>query len=312
MVKAALPIWSIVRYNILITIQRKKMKLSVIVPVYNAARHISGLFASMAKQTIRDFELIVVDDGSTDHTAALSEGSDCRLLRLGKNRGPAYCRNIGAREASGDILVFTDSDCRPNPDWLENTRQYFFQDHIDGIMGRLELLPSNYIGNSISALGFPAGGAIGFEKIWKVDSEGYTKSLSTCNCAIRRGIFWKAGGFDETFPFPGGEDSLLAYKLSELQCNIKFCRNVLVYHEARDSLSGFMKWQFKRGISSFIFSKRIPKKRNYISLRMWSTKNIISHYITDTKFPMIFLLIAASFTAQLSGFFYAKYSRNFV
>ncbi len=288
------------------------MKLSIIVPAYNAACHISGLLKSLAEQSFQDFELIVVDDGSKDNTALIIKNYNCRLLQLDKNRGPASCRNLGAREASGDVLVFTDSDCRPNPDWLERIHLYFDQEHNDAIMGRLELLPSNYIGNSISALGFPAGGAIGFEKIWKVDSEGYTKSLSTCNCAIRRDVFWKVGGFDETFPYPGGEDSLLAYKLSELHCNIKFCRDVLVYHEARDSLAGFLEWQFKRGISSFIFSKRIPEKRSYISLRVWSTKNIIMHYITDTKIPMILLLIGASFTAQLSGFFYAKYHRNFV
>ncbi len=289
-----------------------KMKLSVVVPAFNAARHIGRLFESLAAQSFQDFELIVIDDGSTDNTLAIAEAFDCRILRNQNNRGPAHCRNSGAREASGDILVFTDSDCRPNSDWLENIRQHFSQDHIDAIMGRLELLPSNYIGNSISSLGFPAGGAIGFEKIWKVDSEGYTKSLSTCNCAIRKDLFWTAGGFDETFPYAGGEDSLLAFKLSELQRKIKYCRDVLVYHEARDSLTGFVKWQFKRGISSFIFSRRITRKSGYLSLRIWSTRNIIAHYLTDTKIPMILLLITVSFMVQLSGFMYAKYNRNFV
>jgi len=287
------------------------MKLSVIVPAYNAASHISGLLESFSKQSLVDFEPIFIDDCSTDNTAKTIEAYGCRLIQLDKNHGPAHCRNLGAREAGGDVLVFTDSDCRPEPDWLDKIREYFSQDDVDAIMGRLELLPSSYIGNSISALGFPAGGAIGFEKIWRVDKNGCTKSLSSCNCAIRRNIFWETGGFDETFPYAGGEDSLLAYKLDELNYKIKFCPDVVVYHEARNSLSEFLKWQFKRGISSFIFAKRIKNRNNFISLRMWSTKNIMVRYFRDHKFPMILFLICLSFTAQLTGFFFAKYSRNF-
>ena len=106
-------------------------------------------------------------------------------------------------------------------------------------MGKIVLLPSNFLGDSISALGFPAGGSIGFDKIWKVDAKGFTDSLSTCNCAIRKDAFEKIGGFDESFPFPGGEDSLLAYNLRNLNYRIKYCTNIVVYHAARDSFRGF-------------------------------------------------------------------------
>lgn len=71
------------------------------------------------------------------------------------------------------------------------------------------MMPSNLLGDSISALGFPAGGAIVFDKIWKVNQDGFTDSLSTCNCAVKKDIFQKMGGFDDSFPFPGGEDSFL-------------------------------------------------------------------------------------------------------
>ena len=287
------------------------MKFSVIVPAYNAADYIKGLLDSFSRQSLNDAELIIVDDCSLDETSQIVSAYDCRLIRLSENHGPAYCRNFGARQAQGDILVFTDSDCRVAPDWLEKIHAYFSGRDLHAIMGRLELLPSNYLGDSISALGFPAGGAIGFEKIWRVDREGYTKSLSSCNCAIRKEIFWKTGGFDETFPYPGGEDSFLAYKLDKLACKIKFCRDVVVFHEARDSLIGFLKWQFKRGISSFIFSKRVEHKSEFVSLRMWSCKNIIEQYCRDKRFPLILVLLLTSLTVQLSGFFFARFSRNF-
>lgn len=288
------------------------MKLSVIVPAYNAGGHIKTFLDSFADQTSTvKSEIIFVDDCSQDNTPDIIKEYNYRLLQLNENHGPAYCRNLGARHAAGDVLVFSDSDCRLTPQWLENIQRYFSQNDVDAIMGRLRILPSNYLGDSISALGFPAGGAIGFEKIWKVDHNGYTQSLSSCNCAIRRNIFRRAGGFDENFPYAGGEDSLLAYNLAQSNYKIKFCPDVVVHHLARKSFSGFLNWQFKRGISSYIFSKKIKTKKRFLSLRLWSTCNIIRHYCTDIKFPMVLFLLVASFSVQFTGFVFAKYNRKY-
>jgi len=174
-------------------------------------------------------------------------------------------------------------------------------------MGKLSLMPSSFIGDAISALGFPAGGAIGFDKIWKVDPKGFTDSLSSCNFAIKKNIFWEAGGFDESFPYPGGEDSILAYRLRELNYRIKYCPDVLIHHRARSSLRGFLKWQFRRGKSIFIFSTKVSSKKKFLSLRIWSTTNIIRHYFSDKKFPLILFLLGAGFSIQLLGIISAKY-----
>jgi len=287
------------------------MELSVIVPTYNARETLQGLLGSLMAQTQSGFEVILVDDCSTDGTPEIAGGYPCKLVRLQENHGPAYCRNAGARSARGDILVFTDSDCRVEHDWIANIDKYFSKNSAEALMGRLVLLPSTFLGDSISALGFPAGGAIGFEKIWKVDKRGFTDSLSTCNFAIKRDIFWKAGGFDETFPFPGGEDTLLAYHLKKLDYRIRYCPDILAYHGARESFRGFLKWQFRRGISSFIFSSKIPDKKFFLSLRMWSTGNIIRNYYKDKKFPLVLFLLATSLIVQLAGFFYAKQSKDY-
>jgi glycosyltransferase involved in cell wall biosynthesis len=286
------------------------MTLSVIVSAYNAEATLPGLFDSLLNQTFKDYELIIVDDGSTDSTSKIAKSYNCNLIELPKNHGPAYCRNMGAQNAGGDILVFTDSDCRADANWLESIQAHFSQNDTDTIMGRLILLPSTFLGDSISALGFPAGGAIGFDKIWKVDKNGFTHSLSSCNCAIRKDVFEEAGRFDDTFPYPGGEDSLLAYNLISLNYRIKYCPDVVVYHEARDSWRSFLKWQFRRGISSFVFSKKVVKKKFFLSLRIWSTKNILKHYYSDKKFPLVLLLIGTSFIVQLTGFLFAKYIKK--
>ncbi|MBU0985635.1 MAG: glycosyltransferase [Proteobacteria bacterium] len=286
------------------------MKFSVIVPAYNADDTIINLLNSFLIQSFNDFEVIVVDDCSQDDTPQIVRSFPYNFIRLTQNHGPAFCRNVGAGNAKGEVLVFTDSDCVTDQKWLENIHENFSQNDIAAIMGKLVLMPSTLLGDSISALGFPAGGAIGFDKIWKVDQNGFTDSLSSCNCAVRKAVFDNIGGFDETFPYPGGEDSLLAYNLRKYGYRIKYCPNVLVFHEARDSVKGFLKWQFRRGISSFLFSTKVAAKKRFIGLRMWSTANIIRHYYRDNKFPLIVCLLGTSLLIQLIGFLYGKHTRG--
>ena len=288
------------------------MNLSVIVPAYNAEATLPALLDSLSTQSYKDYEVVVIDDFSCDRTSRIASDHQCKLITLSENHGPAYCRNIGVKNASGEILAFTDSDCRVAPGWLKNIYERFRQNDIEAIMGRLALMPSTLLGDSISAIGFPAGGSLGFEKIWKVDQKGFTDSLSSCNCAVRKDVFDKIGGFDESFPYPGGEDSLLAYALRRLNYRIKYCPDVLVFHAARDSLIGFLKWQFRRGISSYIFSTKVSNNAKFLSLRIWSTGNIIRHYYTDKKFPLILTLLMTSFFIQLSGFLYGRHQGRYL
>lgn len=282
------------------------MGISVIVPAYNAGATLPDLLESLLHQNHKGFETIVVDDCSEDATAQIAQSYGCHLVRLEENHGPAYCRNTGARRARGDIIVFTDSDCRVDGSWIEHIRRHFRSNDADAIMGRLVLMPSTYLGDSISALGFPAGGSIGFEKIWKVDRSGLTRSLSSCNCAIRKDVFWNVGGFDESFPFAGGEDTLLAHNLITRHYRIRYCPDVVAFHKARESMSDFVRWQFRRGVSSYIFSKKIRNKVGFGALRIWSTANIITHFCRDRKFPLILFLLVTGFVAQLSGFLSAS------
>ena len=288
------------------------MNLSVIVPAYNAEATLPALLDSLSAQSYKDYEVVVIDDFSRDRTPRIAKDHQCKLIALSKNHGPAYCRNIGVKYASGEILVFTDSDCIVDNHWLENIHKCFLKNNVAAIMGRLIMMPSNLLGDSISALGFPAGGAIGFDKIWKVDQDGFTDSLSTCNCALKRDIFQKMGGFDDSFPFPGGEDSFLAFNLRKADYLIKYCPDAIVYHRARNSFANFVKWQFKRGISSYIFSTKVSGKKDFLSLRVWSTVTILRHYYKDKKIPVIVMLLCASILLQFAGYVFGRYQWEFL
>lgn len=282
------------------------MFISVIIPSFNSQDKLARLLDSLSNLHNDSYEIIVVDDCSTDNTGITVEDYDVNYIRLDNNSGPAVCRNTGAGAAKGDIFAFTDSDCRVDRSWLVNIASHFKGSGIDAIMGKLIIDDSSFLGDSISALGFPAGGSIGFDKIWKVDKDGFTNSLSSCNCAIRREAFKRAGGFDETFPYAGGEDSFLAYSLKQSGSRIKYCPDVVVHHQARDSLKGYISWQFKRGISSYIFSSKVKNKHDYMSLRLWSISNVIRDKLFDRKLPLVLFLLITGYAAQMSGFLYGK------
>jgi len=103
--------------------------ISVIIPVYNAEKLIADCLIALLNQNIdfSKYEIIVVDDGSSDNTAKIVEIFKDVQLIIQKNRGPAAARNEGVRHAKGDIVVFTDSDCIPNKNWIEQMIMPFIE-----------------------------------------------------------------------------------------------------------------------------------------------------------------------------------------
>jgi glycosyltransferase involved in cell wall biosynthesis len=100
--------------------------VSVIIPTYNRKQELNGLLSSLQQQTLpaSDFEIIVVDDGSSDGTLAylktlVADGRENLFFCYQKNQGPGAARNCGMAMARGALFAFTDTDCRPLPDWLE-------------------------------------------------------------------------------------------------------------------------------------------------------------------------------------------------
>jgi GT2 family glycosyltransferase len=233
-----------------------------------------------------------------------------KVIRMPENRGPAAARNAGAAVARGNALAFTDSDCRPTPPWTAAIARRLGNSTEDAIMGRVVLGPSSRLGNAISALGFPAGGSVGFEKIWKVDRRGYTTSLSTCNCAVRRSVFTQLGGFDTGFPYAGGEDSLLAHHLVRAGFRIRYSPDVVIHHAARDRLGDFARWQYKRGKSSYIFFRKVSGQGRFVRLRGWSVKNVLHQAWKDRRLTGILGLMVMGYTAQAMGFMAAGIDRD--
>lgn len=168
---------------------------TVIIPTWNRAELCREAISSVLKQTFSSFELIIVDDGSSDHTSDMVKSFDSPVIRYirQENRGPSSARNHGARIAEGKYLAFLDSDDLWLPDKL-NTQSEFFQDHPDLLICQTEEIWIQK-GKRI----YPG------EKHKKTPGYIFHRAVELClvspsAVAIERDLFFSVNGFDENLP----------------------------------------------------------------------------------------------------------------
>ncbi len=106
-----------------------------------------------------------------------------------------------------------------------------------------------------------------------MDEDGYTNSFSSCNLAFRKTVFEALGGFDETFPVAGGEDTVLAWKATQTGCRIRYVPEMQVYHIEKSTLGDFIRWQITRGRGNYHIKQQVGRVGGYLRLRMWTFKN---------------------------------------
>ena len=274
-------------------------KLSVIIPSYNTPQeHLIKLYETLISQEFQDFEVIISDDCSEFDFYNIIEDDRFRIIRTEKNGGPAKARNLGASKAASDMLFFTDSDCSFPTDTLSQVAKGLEADEI--IMGNTITKSKTIFGKAVAFLGFPGGGNIGFENVWRVDKDSYTDSISSCNLAIKKDVFQKSGMFDTSFPVPGGEDTYFAKKTIAQNGKIRYNKYQVVYHVERGSFKSFLKWQITRGRGNFHIKRKLGSVGSFYKLRLWSFKNSLIK--SGLYFPLVAFLIVVSFLWQKKGY----------
>ncbi|MBU0757939.1 MAG: glycosyltransferase, partial [Nanoarchaeota archaeon] len=250
--------------------------ISVIVPAFNDSVRLEKCLKSIKEQDYKKpYEIIVVDDRSTDNTRAVAQ-KYAEVFSNSINSGPAKARNLGVKKSKADIIAFTDSDCIVSKNWLSMIEKTMKDRKIDAVMGKVSIPKAGYIGDSISALGFPAGGSLGYDKMYHVKKDRTTNHFSTCNCAIRREIFDRFGFFDETYPTPGREDTEFSWRIWKGNAKIIYSDKIRITHEARTSIKSLIKMNYARGRGTYHFKKKMPKEvvTYFKKLRVWSAKNM--------------------------------------
>jgi glycosyltransferase involved in cell wall biosynthesis len=226
-------------------------RVSVVISAHNEAagieRTLAALFDQIPGQTPEiDLEILVVDDGSTDATAALASEAGARVLRLGEHdRGgsPGAARNRGAAAATGDPITFLDADCAPAPGWLAA----LLAAHDAGevvVGGSLEVPP-----------GLPASARCdhycGSYHVHPERLAGYVPNHTPANLSVRRAAFLAAGGFVEGSPVADGHEELRwQARLARQGVRIRFEPAAVVFHHNRVGIGNVLRRSWRWGYSA--------------------------------------------------------------
>jgi glycosyltransferase involved in cell wall biosynthesis len=212
------------------------MFFSVIVPIYNRPDEAHELLESLSVQTCADFELVLVEDGSSrpcaDEVELFRSEINIRYI-VKENSGRSDTRNTGMKNAAGDYFIFFDSDCIIPPRYLETVKRLLGEDYADCFGGPDKEHPSfsvmqkaiNYAMTSFWTTGGIRGGKVNMEKF----------KPRTFNMGFSRAVYEKAGGFNDMY----GEDIDLSIRIGKAGFTTKLYRDAFVYHKRRVSLKRF-------------------------------------------------------------------------
>lgn len=226
--------------------------VSVIIPIYNGEADLPGLLEAIYQQNypVTAVEYLLVDNNSSDRTAAIltqavqyatEKGLNLQYLSETEIQSSYAARNRAIRAAVGEILVFTDADCRPDADWLTQIVQPFVQDHIALVVGEIQALPGN------TWLEQYAERVDMMSQKWLVEHP-FSPYGQTANLAIRQLAIAEVGLF-RPYLTSGGDADLCWRIQSQTQWQLAYAPHALVYHRHRSNLGDFYQ-QWRRYGSS--------------------------------------------------------------
>jgi glycosyltransferase involved in cell wall biosynthesis len=221
-------------------------ELSVIVPAYNGGTALTECLDALRGCAGPEHEVLVVDDASTDDTAAQAEACGVRVIRLPHNRGPAGARNEGARQARGDVLFFVDADVVLAPDALQRVTKTFGDSTVAATFGSYDAHPR----------------APGIVSQYRNLLHHFVHQTGRCEAstfwagcgAVRRAAFAEVGGFDATrYGNPSIEDIELGCRLRRAGHRIVLDKQLLGTHLKR--------WTLRSMVRTDLWRRAIPWSR---------------------------------------------------
>jgi glycosyltransferase involved in cell wall biosynthesis len=219
-----------------ITLKKNEPTVSIIIPVHKQANEFQDCLESISKITYPNCEIIVIVDGPAEQLQ-LAKAYSAKVFQLETPCGPAKARNLGAKNATGDFLFFTDSDVMIYPETIEKVVQ-IFQEHTDiaAVMGSYDDQPSapNFFSQYKNLI---------HHYVHQTSNSEASTFWTACG-GIRRNIFWEIGGFNEKYRYPSIEDIEFGYRLKKAGHSIRLEKSVLVKHLKHWSLASLFKTDF--------------------------------------------------------------------
>ena len=260
--------------------------ISVVTPTFNRKEELAHLFNSMKKQTLdpKFFEMIISDDGSTDGTEKYVKNLENKFkFNLSyvsqKNLGPGFARNNGVKNSMGELIVFIDSDCEADSNWLKIIFNAYKKNEFDAFGGpdeaRDNFLPIQIAINFSMTSFLTTGGIRGHNK--NMISKFFPRSH---NMGVKKTLFEKIGGFGS---LRHGQDIELSNRIINEQAVVKLLDNAIVYHRRRTTLLKFFRQVFNWGVARVNLAKI---DRNMLQ---------IVHFLPSTATAIFFFSIFGAF-----------------
>lgn len=259
------------------SMNKKQAQISIVVPAHNAASTLAACLQALLKQRLDEpYEIIVVDDGSHDRTPCLASLSQPTVKLLSQpHKGAAAARNRGFMSACGEIILFTDADCEPVPDWAAALVRAI-RAGAAGAKGTYRTRQK-----SLTARFVQAEYESKYRRMARLPKIDF---IDTYSAAYRRAALLEVGGFNESLPF--NEDQELSFRLAERGYDLRFVPEAVVYHTHAHTPQAYIRKKFWIGYWKVKVAALHPD-------RIWSD----SHTPPSIKAQM--LLLAAGVLATL-------------
>ena len=228
-------------------------RATVIVPTYNGATRIARCLRSLLPQTAgSNVDILVIDDGSTDDTTEVCRGFTGVRVISQRNAGPAAARNLGAREARGTVLLFTDDDCVPFPNWVEAMLAPFEDPAVVGVKGVYRTQQLQVTARFVQ---------IEYEDKYRIMAgQPSIDFIDTYSAGFVRERFLELGGYDTSFPVACAEDVELSFRMSSRGWLMKFNPAAIVYHSHPDKPLQYFRKKYKFAYWRMLAVRKNPSK----------------------------------------------------
>lgn len=238
----------------------KSRTVSVVIPVLNEEKYLGECLKALRENSVAPLEIFVVDGGSTDNTRKIAERMGAVVLNNPRGHA-AGGRNVGIKEAKGEIIAFIDGDCIPDKNWIAEIKNAF-EENVDGIGGYVEPAhPENLYEEFWGNLFLKTIMSYG-TKDYYVSQKTLKQGFITANCAYTKEILYKLKGFNNWFA-NNAEDIDLTWRALDAGARLKYVSNVKIQAHSPTDLEGIKKKSFRDGYSSSKLQKKYGVFFNY-------------------------------------------------
>jgi glycosyltransferase involved in cell wall biosynthesis len=236
-------------------------RFSVVVCSYNGERTIRDCLDGLLELDYPDYEVIVVDDGSTDRTATIAREYPFKVVST-SNCGLSSARNTGLEAASGEMVAYIDDDARPDREWLKYLAATFMSTTHAGVGGPNIAPPGD--GPIADCVANSPGGPV---HVLLSDHEA--EHIPGCNMAFRKANLQAIGGFDQQF-HAAGDDVDICWRLQQRGWTLGFNPAAMVWHHRRNSIRAYWKQQKGYGKAEALLRRKWPENYNAAGHISWS------------------------------------------